>query len=125
MKNSHVSARASSVEIITVGRRSREYLTEREIERLIEAARQDRWGHRDATVILIAYCHGLRASRATSRSCSRGCHTAGWASLPCSREPCSDFFEIVLPPLIRSAALRVSSQAHSDFSKMVILPLIG
>jgi hypothetical protein len=36
----------------TVGRRSREYLTEREVERLIEAAKQNRSGHRDATTIL-------------------------------------------------------------------------
>jgi integrase len=47
---------------VTVGRRSREYLTEREVERLIEAARQSRCGHRDATAILVAYRHGLRAS---------------------------------------------------------------
>ena len=43
--------------------RPREYLTEREIERLQEAARKrSRYGHRDATMILIAYRHGLRAS---------------------------------------------------------------
>ena len=36
--------------------------TEREIEKLIEAAGDNRWGHRDATAILIAYRHGLRAS---------------------------------------------------------------
>ena len=47
---------------VTVGRRSREYLTEREVERLIEAAKQNRCGHRDATAILVAYRHGLRAS---------------------------------------------------------------
>jgi integrase len=40
----------------------REYLTEREVERLIKAAGENRWGHRDATAILIAYRHGLRAS---------------------------------------------------------------
>ena len=28
----------------------------------MDAARQNRWGHRDATAILIAYRHGLRAS---------------------------------------------------------------
>jgi hypothetical protein len=39
-----------------------EYLTEREIDRLIEAAKGNRWGHRDATAILLAYRHGLRAS---------------------------------------------------------------
>jgi integrase len=42
--------------------RPREYLTEREIEKLIEAARDNRWGHRHATAILLAYRHGLRAS---------------------------------------------------------------
>jgi type 1 fimbriae regulatory protein FimE len=49
---------------VTVGRpaRPREYLTEREIERLIKAAGENRWGHRDATAILIAYRHGLRSS---------------------------------------------------------------
>src|SRR5262249_5083737 len=43
--------------------RTRRYLTGREVERLIEAARRhSRYGHRDATMILIAYRHGLRAS---------------------------------------------------------------
>jgi integrase len=43
--------------------RPREYLTEKEIERLEETARKrSRYGHRDATMILIAYRHGLRAS---------------------------------------------------------------
>jgi integrase len=42
--------------------RTREYLTEEEIERLIEAAKRNRWGHRDAATILAAYRHGLRAS---------------------------------------------------------------
>ena len=42
--------------------RPREYLTEREIEKLMDAASGNRWGHRDATAILFAYSHGLRAS---------------------------------------------------------------
>jgi len=42
--------------------RSREYLTEPEVERLMKAARGNRQGHRDATMILIAFRHGLRAS---------------------------------------------------------------
>jgi integrase len=42
--------------------RSREHLTESEVEKLIEAARGNRYGHRDATMILAAYRHGLRAS---------------------------------------------------------------
>jgi integrase len=42
--------------------RSREYLTEAEVERLMNTAKRNRWGHRDATMIFIAYRHGLRAS---------------------------------------------------------------
>jgi type 1 fimbriae regulatory protein FimB/type 1 fimbriae regulatory protein FimE len=39
----------------------REYLTEAEVERLCDAARKrGRYGHRDATMILIGYRHGLR-----------------------------------------------------------------
>ena len=37
--------------------RSREHLTEREVERLIEAMKGNRWGHRDATMALIAFRH--------------------------------------------------------------------
>ena len=42
--------------------RSREHLTEREVERLIEAVKDNRQGHRDATMVLIAFRHGLRAA---------------------------------------------------------------
>lgn len=42
--------------------RTREYLTPKEVEKLIEAARDGRYGQRDATLILVAYRHGLRAS---------------------------------------------------------------
>jgi integrase len=42
--------------------RSREYLTEQEVEGLMAAARQNRHGHRDATMILVAFRQGLRAS---------------------------------------------------------------
>jgi site-specific recombinase XerD len=42
--------------------RTREYLTPAEVESLMEAAKGNRWGHRDATMILAAYRHGLRAS---------------------------------------------------------------
>ncbi len=62
MESTQVHDQASSVQNVTVDARTREYLTEKEVERLIEAAKQKRWGHRDATSILIAYRHGLRAS---------------------------------------------------------------
>jgi integrase len=42
--------------------RTREYLTEDEIDRLINAARHNRYGLRDATMILMAFRHGLRAA---------------------------------------------------------------
>src|SRR5690242_20992969 len=43
--------------------RPREYLTQDEIDKLMDAARSgSRYGHRDSTMILIAYRHGLRAS---------------------------------------------------------------
>jgi len=42
--------------------RTREYLTEAEVERIMKAATGNRHGHRDATMILVAYRHGLRVS---------------------------------------------------------------
>src|SRR5262249_28834045 len=52
--------RTPTIENLTVKRR---YLTEREVERLMDCARKyGRYGHRDATMILVAYRHGPRAS---------------------------------------------------------------
>jgi integrase len=45
--------------------RAREYLTEGEIERLVKAAGANRYGHRDATMILVAFRHGLRTAELT------------------------------------------------------------
>ena len=42
--------------------RDREYLFEDEVEAMIKAARKGRWGHRDSTLILVGYRHGLRIS---------------------------------------------------------------
>ena len=42
--------------------RTREHLTEAEVERLIAAAKGNRHGHRDATMILVAYRHSLRTA---------------------------------------------------------------
>jgi site-specific recombinase XerD len=72
--NSTRDNRTRSTEKRTVSRgrlpnaayRTREYLTEREIERLMKAAGDNRYGHRDATMILLAYRHGLRASELCS-----------------------------------------------------------
>ena len=42
--------------------RTREYLTEDEVDRLIAALRKNRYGQRDALMALVAYRHGLRVS---------------------------------------------------------------
>jgi type 1 fimbriae regulatory protein FimE len=46
--------------------RTREYLTEREVDQLMKVAVANRHGHRDATMILLAFRHGLRASELCS-----------------------------------------------------------
>jgi integrase len=47
--------------------RPREYLTPKEIERLMGAARKrSRYGHRDESAILLCFRHGLRASELCS-----------------------------------------------------------
>lgn len=45
--------------------RTREYLTEVEVDKLVGATKRNRWGHRDGTMILVSYRHGLRASELT------------------------------------------------------------
>src|SRR3974390_3560782 len=71
MYKSHLQLIRPSTEKRTVGTprrpknaqvRTREYLTPAEVERMLEAAKGNRHGHRDATMILVAYRHGLRAS---------------------------------------------------------------
>jgi integrase len=42
--------------------RTREHLTEDEVEKLVEAAKNNRHGHRDALMVLLTYRHGLRAA---------------------------------------------------------------
>jgi integrase len=54
---SHPPKRRRNAEV-----RSREYLTDAEVNKLIAAAGDNRNGHRDATMVLIAYRHGLRAA---------------------------------------------------------------
>jgi type 1 fimbriae regulatory protein FimB/type 1 fimbriae regulatory protein FimE len=42
--------------------RDREYLFEEEVQAMIQVAFKRRWGHRDSTLILMGYRHGLRIS---------------------------------------------------------------
>jgi len=70
MAKSHVKLVTPTAKKRTVGPRRRrngdvrtpEYLTEAEVERLMDAARGNRYGHRDTSMILVAYRHGLRVS---------------------------------------------------------------
>ena len=71
--NLRVVAPDSELRTVTLRRRSnsemgrdREHLTEREVEGLIKAAKGDRHSHRDATMILIGFRHGLRVSELCS-----------------------------------------------------------
>jgi integrase len=65
--------------------RTREHLTADEVETLIEAAKANRYGSRDALMVLLAYRHGLRAAEVVdlrwggSRSTSKPhpCTSAG------------------------------------------------
>ena len=69
MENLHSFEHPPTAVNVTVPKRKsapREYLTEREVEKLIDTARANRYGHRDATAIFIAYRHGLRASEVVS-----------------------------------------------------------
>jgi integrase len=59
--------------LLNFKRRPREYLTVKEVELLMETARKrGRYGHRDATMILIAFRHGLRPSEAQSNGAGLG-----------------------------------------------------
>jgi integrase len=53
---------SETVTVTDMRKAQRDYLTESEVDRLIGSAKTNRWGHRDATAILIAYRHGLRSS---------------------------------------------------------------
>ena len=45
-----------------IERRSREYLSSLEVDQLIQGAKQSgQYGHRDATMILLAYRHALKS----------------------------------------------------------------
>jgi integrase len=59
--NRQVAVRPPNAEL-----RPREYLTPAEVEAMVKAAKGGRHGHRDATLILIAFRHGLRAAEIAS-----------------------------------------------------------
>jgi len=71
--------------------RTREYLSEREVEWLMKAAGDNRYGHRDATMILLAFRHGLRASELCSLRWEQVDLAHGRLQ---SKAPCSHFWQI-------------------------------
>jgi Phage integrase family len=78
--------------------RTREYLTGAEVDALMAAARKSsRWGHRDATMILIAYRHGLRASEVCDLQ---------WHRVELQTDPMSDVTSAVR---LRSTPFKVTS----------------
>src|SRR5690242_21653632 len=85
MENLRLREAAPTSVNVTVGKRSREYLTEREVERLIEAAKQNRSGHRDATALLVGYRHGPQSLGAGGIALGR--HRPHHPALACPQGP--------------------------------------
>ena len=56
------AAYCSDISLLETTSKSSRYLTDAEVEKLMNAAQSNRHGHRDATMILVAYRHGLRVS---------------------------------------------------------------
>src|SRR5258705_660216 len=96
--------RTPSIVNLTVKRR---YLTQREVERLMDCARKHgRYGHRDATMILVAYRHGLRASEVCDLQWHRSSYPRAACTFTVSR--------MGSPACIRSAVTRCGRCASSD-----------
>ena len=101
------TAKRPNTEKRKVGR-TRDYLTPDEVEKLIAAAvRAGRYGHRDATLMLLAYRHGLRCpswspsggSRWTLRpasSTSTGTRTGFLPSTRCGGLSCAMLLKVPL-----------------------------
>src|SRR5215467_13060179 len=88
--------RAPSIVNLTVNRR---YLTEREVERLMNRARKhSRHGHRDATMILVAYRHACEPRRSATCNGSRPSYPKAACTFTGSRT--------AFPACIRSVATR-------------------
>jgi integrase len=63
VRPSNVNRSVTPTRVPNAELRTREYLTPAEVKKLVKAARAGgRYSHRDATLILVAFRHGLRAS---------------------------------------------------------------
>jgi integrase len=98
-------------------RRSREHLTPAEVETLMEAASKiGRHGHRDATLILLAYRHGLRVGELVALRWDQVDLKAAW------RTPSS---APVLKPLSASALNRSPTRAGLLLQKPEVAALVA
>src|SRR5215472_9685999 len=66
--------------------RTREYLTEREVERLIDSCADNRWPQRDQTMLLLAFRHGLRASEVCDLQWIQVDFVAATLAVTCAKE---------------------------------------
>jgi integrase len=85
--------------------RSREYLTPTEIDKLIAAAKTSRYPQRDATMVLVIYRHGLRASEACDLEWSQIAFDTATIHVTANRPP------------IRFAATRCGRYANSGVKR--------
>ena len=66
--------------------RTREHLTADEVECLIEAAKDNRHGHRDELMVLLTFRHGLRAGRGLRSALGAGRLQDGDTTCPSRQE---------------------------------------
>src|SRR5262245_43169177 len=108
--------RTPNIVNLTVRRR---YLTEREIERLMDCARKHgRYGHRGATMILVAYRHGLRASEVCDLQWQQRAIRG-----PLARSPCQEWhFAVCIQSAVTRCGLCVSCAAITRLTPTYSFP---
>jgi hypothetical protein len=107
MENSRLREAASTSVNVTVGKRSREYLTDREVERLIEAAKQNRSGHRSSRTPLTPHSHFLQASQWVCLWRADSCGAEALPEIVSSRTSLESHFSTAGAPLSRARGFAV------------------
>lgn len=94
--------------IPNIKRREREFLTPNEMDKLIAAAKKvGRHGHRDSTMILLAYRHGLRISELV---------TMRWQQIDLTAGLISTYSKVIL--YILPTLAKMWSKAFSKFAML-------